>query len=360
MQYPFPATIESSLASLDVIGPAAGQEREYRRPRAGHHGGHPRVPQAAHQVMRRAASRGHGSPGAAGPRWRRAARPGGPVSAATSSAARPGVAAASACGTSAGQQAPGHRRCCTGAGAMIATGRDWRQRLQPDRRAARPAAARRRSARRTGSGATLSGCPSSSLASAQRRGSPWRAHASRQAPGAGARAARIAGHDRRRRRAETATVRYPVQAAQREAGRLAAEVVERGPHGPDDQVLLPGVGHLGGALARPPSMDRPAARSSAPRPRRAARAPARARRTRARGWRWSPAPAPGRPALAAPPRHQVRSREAEGGGGHPGVGGDRRRGGRARQRPVRVLQAVAGDRADHARAGRDRPGGATP
>src|SRR5579875_1509368 len=41
-----------------------------------------------------------------------------------------------------------------------------------------------------------------------------------------------------------------------------------------------------------------------------------------------------------------RSGEAEGGGGGGGVGGDRRGGRRAGQRPVGVLQAVSGDRAE--------------
>src|SRR6202012_5144573 len=57
-------------------------------------------------------------------------------------------------------------------------------------------------------------------------------------------------------------------------------------------------------------------------------------------------------------RHQARptSSQAEGGGGRAGVGGDGGRGRGAGQGPVRVLQAVAGDRADHPGPGRDLAG----
>ncbi len=64
-----------------------------------------------------------------------------------------------------------------------------------------------------------------------------------------------ASDDRRRRGAQATTVRYPVQAAQRDTGRLApdqpstSQVIECRPHGSHDQVLFPRVGHLGRTLA---------------------------------------------------------------------------------------------------------------
>ena len=209
-----------------------------------------------------AASPAPGSPGAAGPRWRRAARPARAVSAATSSAARPALRAASACGTAAGSSPRA---------TLVETGCRGDERDRRD--LARAARSRTACAARSPAiqamvrppnrqGATLSGCPSSSLASGST------SLGSTLAPGQRARR-QHAGHDRGRRRAEAAPVRYPVHAAQREARRLAdAQVVERDPHRAHHQVLFPGVRDVGGALAG--HLDRHARTASpAPRPRRA-------------------------------------------------------------------------------------------
>ena len=215
---------------------------------------------------------------------------------------------------------------------------------QPGGAARRPASIHDSVAPPSRQAATLSGWPSSSVRQPQDRVVVDGGDVGAQRPGGRAPRRR----PRRPRSPSPAPAGSPLRARPRAARPASSRARRRRPGTRGRR----GATRRWAARRRRRRRPRRAARRRRPRTRgrRAARARARRSRTPARGWRWWPGrgPRPG-PELAG--RSQAELRRGRGGVDRDG---DRRR--RAGDRPLRVLEAVAGDGADDPLAGLELAG----